>query len=81
MQFPRFYHLVQLPAQPHQLFVNGTPVRFDLGFAGSTHKAKPAPLTFQMGPRPHKTGSLITQRRHFNLQNALTGPGPVTENF
>ncbi len=81
MQLAGFHHLRQLPAQAHKLFVDGTAVGLDLGFAGTADKAKPAPLPFQVGPGAHQSRALIGQCGHLDLQNAFTGAGAVGKNL
>ena len=80
----------QLPTQAHHLFVDGAAVGLDLGFAGAAHEAKPAALTFKVGPGADQPRALIGERRQLDLKHALAGaravgedlkdqPGPVEE--
>jgi hypothetical protein len=50
-------------------------------YAMDVNKPKTATLAFQMGPSAHKTGALIRERGHLNLQHTFGGAGTVTKNL
>jgi len=81
MQIPRPSGRVEVALQPGNALTDQPPVDFELAFAWAAEKAKPAALAFQMGPGAHQTGSLIGQRRQFDLQSAFMGAGPRAENL
>ena len=81
MQGAGFDDLVQLPAQAHELFVNGTTVRFNLRLAGATDKAQTTTLTFKVGPGADQPRTLIVQCCHLDLQDTLAGRSTVAENL
>ena len=81
VQLARLHHLVELPAQAHQLVVDGPPVGLDLRLARPAHEAQPAALALQVGPGAHQARALVGQRGHFHLQHALAGGGAVRENL
>ena len=81
MQLAGFHDLVELPAQTHQLFVDGAAVRLDLRLAGTADETKPAPLPFQVGPGPHQPCALVGQCRHLDLQHTFAGGGAIREDL
>src|SRR5215813_7484237 len=81
MQSPRPSGGIELALQSGYALADDPPVHFELAFAWAAEKAETAALTLQMGPGAHETGSLISQRRQFDLQSALVGARPCAEYF
>ena len=62
-------------------FLDQAPVGFDLGFAGTAEKAKPAPLSFEVCPGTHKSALLIGKMCELDLQRALARASAAAEDF
>ena len=81
MQVPGLYYLFKLALQPNELFINGTPVGFDLGLPRPTDETQPAPLALKVCPGPDEARSLIGKCGHFDLQDPFAGRRAVREYF
>ena len=81
VQLAGFHGLGQLRLDFVDPLVNGPPVGLDLRLTRPADKAQTAALTFQMRPGPHKSRSLIRQRRQLHLQHTLTCRGAVGEDL
>jgi hypothetical protein len=71
----------QLALNSRYAFVYLAPVRFDLGFTGTTKKTRTTALSFQMGPTADQTAALIGQVREIDLQAAFSGSRSGAEYF
>ena len=81
MERAGLHHLVELPTEPCQLFVDGAAVGLDLGLAGAADKAEPTPLPLEVRPGAHQSRPLIAERCHLDLEHAFARGGAVGEDL
>jgi hypothetical protein len=61
--------------------INQSAVEFQLRFPRSPNEPEPAPLPFQMGPRPDKAATLVVKGRELYLKGPFSRTRPVPKNF
>jgi hypothetical protein len=81
MQCPRPPGRIELTFQPGDPLADQPAVDFKLAFTRPTEEPEPAPLAFEMRPRPHEARPLVGERRELDLQPALMGARPRAEDL